>query len=138
MSSAFGELALFSNHGPVVLSAPYVYAQGWNFITRPSSTGDKLSYTSKSLPGARSFSVLGFGYIDSIPPPRSVRIIYFPHWFAALLFAILPTVRLRSILRTRRENRIGLCQHCGYDLRATPDRCPECGAVAAKSLGARS
>jgi hypothetical protein len=52
-----------------------------------------------------------------------------PHWFVVLFFAILPTVHALLAIRRRRRQREGLCRVCGYDLRATPDRCPECGAA---------
>lgn len=52
-----------------------------------------------------------------------------PYWFAALLSAILPVWRFGGWKRRRRRYRLahGLCINCGYDLRATPVRCPECG-----------
>jgi hypothetical protein len=52
-------------------------------------------------------------------------------WLVVLLFAAIPSVRaVRFSQRWRRARRAtGLCRQCGYDLRATPDRCPECGAM---------
>ena len=43
------------------------------------------------------------------------------------LLCILPLAWLIGGLRKRRRNRQGFCADCGYDMRATPTRCPECG-----------
>ena len=45
----------------------------------------------------------------------------------AVLTAILPALWVVQWRRHRRRGRTGLCPVCGYDLRASPDRCPECG-----------
>ncbi len=59
-----------------------------------------------------------------------------PHWFILLLCPIFPLVWLRRFLRHRHRLRNNLCPTCGYDMRASTDRCPECGrAIAAKTAG---
>jgi hypothetical protein len=86
----------------------------------------------------RDWKFLGFHWFISIggsatasggvlmtPPRWTVGI---PLWCVAVLSALLP---LRWLLRIRGGLGPGHCRKCGYDLRATPDRCPECGDVPA-------
>ena len=50
-----------------------------------------------------------------------------PHWFIALLASLLPLRWAVVRTRSRRMRDAAQCVQCGYDLRASPDRCPECG-----------
>jgi hypothetical protein len=62
-----------------------------------------------------------------------VRYVVVPWWMLALATSVLPLCWAGRLWlrRSRRRRRIrhGLCPSCGYDLRATPDGCPECGTA---------
>ena len=61
-------------------------------------------------------------------PAKSVQV---PHGLLAVALAApagaLAAVRAMGGARRRRAQTRSACPACGYDLRATPDRCPECG-----------
>jgi len=65
------------------------------------------------------------------PPGQRFRVVTFPLWPPA---AALLTAPVALAIRRKRRTRpagSGLCPSCGYDLRATPEQCPECGTLPA-------
>ena len=51
-----------------------------------------------------------------------------PLWMVTGSFAAMACSLYFLPRRTRRKRKkLGLCLHCGYDLRGSKDKCPECG-----------
>jgi len=79
------------------------------------------------------FRLWNFQWISADPPASScssIRSLTVPIGVFTALFALPPVIWTRRYRTCRHRQLISTaCVSCGYDLRATPDRCPECGAV---------
>lgn len=80
--------------------------------------------------------ILGFSVYQSpnrhflLLPPTQLSGLTVPYWFVALAAIILPARWVAHRQRGLRYWREGRCRNCGYDMRFTPKRCPECGTDA--------
>jgi hypothetical protein len=114
----------------------------WNFgsargrffcdrVAHPPGYRDQLGWALGGGPGSGpaswSWRFGGFeAYHPAFPPPGpDFRQYVVPHYFVMLVLLVLPA----RWCTMRGRLRLGHCGQCGYDLRATPDRCPECGTV---------
>ena len=76
------------------------------------------------LRGERTF------FLPFIEPSQGSWFIGIPPWFPMTIFGVIWWFADRPIRkqnRRRKRKKLGLCVKCGYDLRASKDRCPECG-----------
>ena len=103
-------------------------------FTRPGSRYAPDLTSDPIHPGPRLGSWAAFGHVAGREPGVAWWRVYFPHWIIPVGASILP-LRWWVLYRGRWRGELrwgrGHCCKCGYDLRATPGRCPECGTAAA-------
>jgi hypothetical protein len=115
----------------LVTKASFTAPEGWHFDTMaPGSSNWNLTG------GATKLRFLGLQIErGKIIPGVTAAIVVLPFWFLCVISFPLPVFRARDLRRRRLARRAPhLCRTCGYDLRGTPDRCPECGGVPAVTV----
>jgi hypothetical protein len=85
----------------------------------------------------RDPSFLGFTYLGpdqfgrGFDRKSSIWRVGVPWVSLAGIAGLIPAIVLWRRFRRWHQAEVGHCPICGYDLRATPDRCPECGRAVA-------
>jgi hypothetical protein len=123
----YSYVGLFSNRGTIWLQFYRTRYSNDIFIS-PSAFGPTIWRVTQAQKGKSSgWTNDEFAFRLNQEPGDFSLFVVFPYWLAALVTAILPAAFIYRVIRSRRAIRAGHCRTCGYDIRATPTRCPECG-----------
>jgi hypothetical protein len=100
-----------------------------DFASWPLGQVKRHTSTPREVPPFRWFR-FAHARPNNLGPKKTLDIyqVRIPSWFPCLLTAIPPALWLRRTHRKYKRAKSGLCPTCGYDLRASQDRCPECGS----------
>ena len=102
---------------------------GWRRITQPSyDLQGQWGRWSGDRHDLLGFIIWGGRKTGTINTTQSF-VVLFPFWLVACVALVMPAAFVARHLCRRRRASDGRCAVCGYDLRATPDRCPECGTI---------
>jgi hypothetical protein len=131
LSSAGGGLHLVSQlYGGRAYGEP-PKRRAWEMAVPRRLSGDVFGQPDVRFAGFTYQREKPYGYLPG--QPESWRV---PYGFVVALTALAPGAHALTAWRRRRARLkaagAGLCAACGYDLRASPDRCPECGAAAGR------
>jgi hypothetical protein len=76
---------------------------------------------------------VGINFMTDMP-----CLLMISYWYLAIPLAIASAWSIVMLRRLRLRERPGHCNKCGYDLRASNETCPECGATKPSSATARA
>jgi hypothetical protein len=112
------------------------FTGGWRtFPPKRFAVGRAGDIRIKPLPEGSGCQFLGFGWRYRLFTSVAMGKDTFESREVAIPFPVMLIVTGYPALiywrqrKARRRATRGMCSHCGYDLRATPERCPECGRV---------
>jgi hypothetical protein len=140
--SAAGSTSYFaSSHAGRVSVSRYVeprptdpfYLQGGNRLPDGFSSSHWDVKRKHPLSNNRLLNLVGFDARLEQLALGTQHTLVVPYYALVLIWLVTPGFVAFRYARRRRRHAAGLCPACGYDLRATPGRCPECGAAAAEA-----
>jgi hypothetical protein len=127
------QYSVYTDRGRLVFVSTYCTPEGYPQVNLGHGWSRiwslKSSESSADVYYFRAWNRRGLGFDTDYEGGDSItKTLFIPLWFPAGLTLVLPLIWLFQTRRRRRRRNSGMCEACGYDLRASPNSCPECGA----------